>query len=177
MKRKLLKLAKVAAVCTCSVAALSLMFYEFKKNFTINVTASMPLGIYRLTEESVQVNDDVILCPPEREGRVGVERGYLLKGECPCGSAPVLKRIVAVPGDQVAINTIGIFVNGELLKNTMPLRTDSLNRRMPTQNLSKQLEANECLVVSHNDARGFDSRYFGIVGFQQLKKVKPVWIW
>lgn len=177
MKRKLLKLAKLTTVCAGTVAILSWGFSEFQKSFTINVTASMPIGIYRLTEDAVKLNDDVILCPPEREGRVGVERGYLLKGRCPCGSAPMLKQVAAMPGDQVLINRIGIFVNGVLLKNSMPLDKDSLNRPMPTQKLSKLLAPNECLVVSHNDVRGFDSRYFGIVEFQQLKKVEPILVW
>lgn len=176
-KRKLRRFGKICLIAAgvCTMATLVAIRIEY--HFTVNVTASMPIGLYRFVRTEINVKDDVLLCPPEKAGSFAVSRKYLLKGSCPGGSVPLLKQVAAIPGDVVEVDEEGIYVNGILLPKTKPLKTDSFGREMPKLDLKKKLQKNECLVVSHNDEKGYDSRYFGIVDFQRLKKVEPFFVW
>ena len=63
-----------------------------------NLTASLPVGIYRLVDRPVTLGALVAACPPVEAARLGVERGYLPAGRCPGGGAPVLKEVAALGG-------------------------------------------------------------------------------
>ena len=172
-----MKTGKIFALVVGLFLASTLLIWQFREHVTINVTPSMPLGFYWLESDPIKVGDDVLVCPPKRIGQMAVERHYLPKGDCPGGSVPVLKRVVAVAGDRVTVDSRGIFVNSIEVKHTKPKSTDSLGQKLPTIELSTTLTADQCLIASHDDPRGFDSRYFGVVEFQRLKKVSPLWTW
>ena len=172
-KQKLRKFGKFCLMVAGSGCVIALGFYRFQHYFTLNITASMPVGLYKFAETEITVNDDVLLCPPEEAANFAVGRKYLLKGSCPGGSVPLIKQVAALPGDNVRVDENGISVNGVLLPKTKPLKTDSLGREMPKLDMTKKLKKGECLVVSHDDEKGYDSRYFGVVDFQRLKKVEP----
>jgi type IV secretory pathway protease TraF len=56
------------------------------------------------------------------------ERGYLPRGDCPSGVMPIVKKIVAVPGDRVRIERPGLEINGRGLPGTTILSTDTQGR-------------------------------------------------
>ena len=65
----------------------------------INLTPSLPRGLYRVTEVEVRPGALVTFClPPELVRRYGLER-WIARGRCPGGRAPLCKRIALVgPG-------------------------------------------------------------------------------
>jgi conjugative transfer signal peptidase TraF len=95
----------------------------------LNSTGSLPLGLYRVTK--VPNAPLAEFCPPEPFSRMSVERGYRPSGVCLDGNTPLLKPIVARPGDVVVTSERGISVNGQLLRNTVARTKDSKGRPLP----------------------------------------------
>jgi conjugative transfer signal peptidase TraF len=153
--------------------------------FRLNVTPSVPVGIYRVTTDPT---DYVTFClsssrdePAQRYfTRLAIERDYLPPGTCPNGFMPLFKRIVARPGDQVSAATEGIRVNGFLLPHTAPLLFDTRHRplcRIVTAP-SYCLKPGKFWVASSDDVHSFDSRYYGPINESQiLEHMRPVYVW
>jgi conjugative transfer signal peptidase TraF len=128
----------------------------------LNLTASMPVGLYRIVQTRTQRNVLVLICLPESIAEFAHERGYVPNGYCHSGVAPLGKSIVAVPGDTVAMTPAGLQVNGSLIPNSRPLPRDGRNRGLPE--LTTQLSVvppHQFWVLSQYSNRSFDSRYFG----------------
>ena len=154
-----------------SIAAIVTLGYWFNLNW--NLTSSLPMGIYR-TENVDRANlkgKIVSFCPPDTVlFRVARDQGTLKWGHCPSGFAPLLKRVVAVPGDVVrVVNRVvvnGKFVNhGSLIKEVA-----AIYRSAP---VSRTLTDCELWVMGDTED-SFDSRYFGsidlgaVISTQQL---------
>ena len=126
----------------------------------INVTPSAPIGLWlvrpaRLAQ--LQRDDYVLVCPPRVSwiARL-VEQGALLKGECPSGVAPFIKRVAALPGTGYTIGAEGIRVASKLLANTRPLLG------WPYQNPRAATVPGDTLLVYQDAHPGsLDSRYLG----------------
>lgn len=128
----------------------------------LNLTGSMPIGLYRVADVPVKRNTTVLACLPPRIAQFAHARGYVPNGYCRSGVAPVGKEIVAVGGDTVTMTAAGIEVNGHLLLNSRPLRSDARGRALPQlEQRSQVVRSHELWLLSSNSARGFDSRYFG----------------
>ncbi|MDR2945155.1 MAG: conjugative transfer signal peptidase TraF [Candidatus Adiutrix sp.] len=145
--------------------------------FRVNLTPSLPLGVYRLSGEAARKGGLAAFCldvsnPFSRAAR---ERGYLASGACPSGLRPLLKTVAGLPGDHVKITPEALLVNGEALANSARLERDQFGREVPPSLLiTGRIPAGFALVVSQEHAGSFDSRYFGLVPMSSLKTVKPV---
>jgi conjugative transfer signal peptidase TraF len=95
--------------------------------FRLNITNSVPVGVYRIIP-SLHRGAYVLFCLPGGAGRLSVERGYRPRGACPDGGAPFLKQVIALPGDHVSLSASGIAVNGTLLPKTAPFAQDRSGR-------------------------------------------------
>lgn len=140
----------------------------------INVSPSLPLGLYRQTSDP-----DAHLaefCPETPYGRFATERGYRSAGNCPDGAAPLMKPIVATFGDVVKISSRGIAVNGILLPNTAPKTRDGQGRLMePWRSGVYRVERGEVWLGSSYSPWSYDSRYFGPVSEALIRaRLKPV---
>jgi len=143
----------------------------------VNVTRSIPIGLYRVTDAPVGKGEYVIFCPPEsllfEEAR---ERGYIGAGFCPGGYGYMMKRVLAVAGDRVTWGEEGIAVNGKVLPASAPREADKAGRLMWRQELADYvLGESELLLMSDVSWSSFDGRYFGPVDAGQVKGViRPV---
>lgn len=148
--------------------------------FRMNTTVSIPLGIYRLTDDPLVLGSYVIFCPPDNavfhDAR---ERGYISAGFCPAGYGYMMKRILAAKDDVVSVSDDGVRVNGDLLSLSVPLPADGDGRPMPKYRVTQQrLRDTELLLMSDITALSFDGRYFGPIDHTQIVGViKPVMIW
>ena len=128
----------------------------------LNLTGSMPVGLYRIARLPLSRNTTVLACLPPRIAQFAHARAYVPNGYCKSGTAPIGKEIVAVGGDTVSLTAAGIEVNGRLLLNSRPLRSDARGRPLPQWEQRRRLvRSRELWLLSTNSARGFDSRYFG----------------
>jgi conjugative transfer signal peptidase TraF len=142
-----------------------------------NVSPSLPIGLYQVTSKAAGI---VEFCPI---GFVSVEsrsRGYREgPGVCPDGGKPFAKPLVARAGDTVVTSPAGIAVNGRLLPNTAPRRTDHDGRPLrPWPFGSYQVEPGKVWVVSSYNNRSYDSRYFGPIPVGAIRSyLRPVLTW
>ena len=80
----------------------------------------------------------------------------------------LLKRIVAVSGDAVSVNSVGVLINGHLFKHSrayQSVRGVALNP-LPI-GYSHKLAKDEYFVMGDGD-NSFDSRYFGVIGMANI---------
>ena len=154
----------VAAVVVVAFLAAWLSGYSV----AVNSSKSMPRGLYLVGPlNEVQRGQVVALCIPNASAAaIYKARDYLgPSSRCAVGLPPVLKPVVALPGDLVAITEAGTSVNGALLPNSRVFDTDSDGR--PIEHLpvgwTKRLAAGEFFALANISERSLDSRYYGTV--------------
>lgn len=132
----------------------------------INFTASMPIGIYLLLPlqpNGVKRGMLVAACAPSRAAETGRVRGYLAPGPCADDTELLLKSVVALAGDEVAVTLAGVTVNGCLLPHSRAQSHDGSGRRMdPWGGSDYRLPAGRFWLYAPNN-RSWDSRYWGPV--------------
>src|SRR5690349_11619406 len=90
----------------------------------INHTPSLPMGIWGIEplHGQPQQGQIVSVCPPDTDIlRKARDRGYVSWGRCPGGYEPMLKPVIAIPGDVVSITARGVTVNGVPVSNSVRL--------------------------------------------------------
>ncbi|NQY75134.1 MAG: conjugative transfer signal peptidase TraF [Candidatus Margulisbacteria bacterium] len=148
-----------------AIFVMSIMFI-YGNGYRWNRTPSFPMGIWRVErpfDPSRDLGELVLFEPPDTEVfRLARKRGYIPFGFGEGFMAPLIKRVVALEGDEVVINETGVYVNGKLLPKSRPFRTDRKGRALPLGK-GKVLSENEVLLMSDYNERSFDGRYFGVV--------------
>ena len=166
----------ILSVCSLALAALGL-FWAY--GLRVNVTASMPRGVYRLIPGLLERDDLVSFCLEEGDfASLALDRGYLRPGSCPNGLEPLLKRVAGIPGDRLEISQGGIAINGRLWPQSRAVYRDGHDRPMPDAKSlkSRMIPDGLVLVLSDRHPGGFDGRYFGLVPIATLQKVEPVFL-
>lgn len=167
-KHKTAKLLKLLFISSLSVYGFTLL--PSVLNLWINVSSSIPYGVYKRVDKYPQKDDYILFCLEDELAKLSVERRYTTTGNCSFQSAPIGKRVVAAQGDLVKISKKGIEVNGKLLSKTRPSTYDLLERKMPEYSIHRYLDNAEFVVASTKE-NSYDSRYFGIVRGEQVKGV------
>ena len=145
----------------------------------VNTTPSIPLGVYRLTDEPLIKGAYVLFCPPPVAVFVmAKERGYVGAGFCPGGYGQLMKRLVAAKNDRVTITAEGVAVNGQRLPLSKLIKVDGGGRPLPHYAKSWVLGSTEVLVMSDSNSGSFDGRYYGSIQRSQIVGViRPVFTW
>lgn len=148
----------------------------------INLSPSAPVGIFVAkavahSGDQLQRGILVAVCLPAGIARWGRGRGYLMRGGCSDGTAPVGKTIVAIAGDTVRVGAEGLAVGGHLICRTSPLGRDGEGRTMPrVADGAYPVGDGEIWLISTYTARSWDSRYFGPVSATGVvAMLRPVW--
>ena len=162
--------APALALAITSLAAFGLCAWG---GIRFNSTGSLPVGLYRLsTAADANLAE---FCPPEPLSRLSVVRQYRNRGNCPDGDNPLMKPIVASPGDVVVLSESGLKVNGKLLGNTAPRSQDSKARPLPHYPFGTyRVSSGTVWVASSYHRLSFDSRYFGPIPTSIIRhRLKP----
>ena len=139
-----------------------------------NYTHSAPFGLYRAQFDSeVAIHSPapyVFFCPDRRWPSMQGEPNYRdPMRTCPDGFSPLIKPVVAWPGDLVTVSASGISVNGHLLRNSEPIVRDSKGQQLcPFATGEYHVGPKELWVVSSFSPRSFDSRYFGPIPLKSV---------
>lgn len=143
----------------------------------INTSYSLPLGLYTTTDEP---NAELIeFCPAEPFASESATRSYRTRGfACSDGAVPLLKPIVARPGDLVVVSLEGIIVNGHLLRKTRPAPADASGRPLNPWPIGLYgVEPGTVWVASTYNAGSYDSRYMGPIHISQIRRrLRPLWL-
>jgi len=131
----------------------------------LNVTGSLPVGLYFVSRAAPNRGSLVLVCLPVWVAAFAKARGYVPQGgSCPEGLVPVGKRVCALPGDTVTVTPTGLLVNGTPVPNSRPLGWDHEGRPLPRLEVGRYVVRPGALwLVSSYSRFSFDSRYFGAV--------------
>lgn len=144
----------------------------------VNMTPSIPLGIYRTSSEPIRKGAYVMFCPPEKAVfRLALKRRYIEPGNCPVGSYPMMKRILAAKNDRVEIGPNGVAINGVIVPDSKPRAKDGAGRPLPRYVASGIVQPGSFIVLGENPV-SFDSRYYGPIAREQITTViHPIVTW
>jgi len=117
-----------------------------------NPSYSAKVGWYKLTtNEPPKLGSQVAAYAPEWARRLADERGYLPY------DYPLIKTVWAVEGDEVCYH-----------KSSVSVPKDVLGRDMAVLSGCHLLMSGEYMLLSPDVQTGFDSRYFGPVGLENI---------
>ena len=154
--------AGIAGVMTLAVIATgSQIIFPPSPVLFYNPSYSAKVGWYRLKpNEPVLLGSQVAAYAPEWARRFADERGYLPY------DYPLIKTVWAVHGDEVCYNNQSFSVPKR--PDIPVLGQDVLGRDMPQKSGCIVLKSGEYLIISPDVQTGFDSRYFGSVGRENI---------
>jgi conjugative transfer signal peptidase TraF len=137
----------------------------------LNLTGSLPIGLYVVTHGPPTRDAVVLVCLPEAWAELARSRGYVPNGNsCTGGAMPVGKPVFALPGDTVVLTESGLILNGRPVANTRPLPFDRRGRPLPRLEAGAHVVgAGELWIVSRYSPFSFDSRYFGAVPLANVR--------
>lgn len=143
-------IAALAAVSIIAVTAVA----DMPTRLVWNVSESVPTGLYAVRDDG-RLKPGVIaaVMPPEPLGGWLVEGGYLGRG------APLLKRVEALPGQQVCRIDGRITVDGRL--RALARDADRFGRPLQRWSGCVVVGEGQLFLLNADDPDSLDGRYFG----------------
>lgn len=153
---------KVMHVLGFLIGVASVLLLVGLLGFRFNLSASLPLGVYRVTSDPPDRGVVVHVCLPRDVSEFALKRGYLGPGSCPAGVRPLGKVVLAVEGDVVTLNRDEVRVNGHSVPESATASKDGRGRRLPHFPWGTyRLRTGELWLFSAYHPNAYDSRYFG----------------
>lgn len=152
---------RIAVVTALLFLPVALFAVTYGMGLRINLTPSYPLGIWRIEmlSRAISIGDRIFICPPlTQEFRRARERGYLRRGHCPGWLSPLIKSVVALPGQSIEIGA-SVVIDGVNLQQSAVQPSDGSGR--PITPYPGGVVPPGFLFL-HSPFKGsYDSRYFG----------------
>ena len=150
-------MSRVATLLTTLGAAALVMFTMGTKPaayYIWNASESVPIGLYRLQPTGrLFVTQLVAVQPPEPTANFLADGGYLPRG------IPMLKRVLALPGQTVCRDDLTITVDGTRVGEAR--ERDSRGRPLPVWQGCRVVGEDEVFLMNWQSAGSLDGRYFG----------------
>ena len=163
--------ARRATVFTTSVATVLLLstIGRAPPRYIWNASNSVPIGLYRLQPmTNLVVTELVAIQPPELLAAFLDRNGYL-----PIG-VPMLKRVLALPGQKVCRSRLTIAVDGVEVGQAQ--ERDGRGRPLPAWNGCRVIADGDIFVMNWQSTDSLDSRYFGpLPASAVIGRAVPVW--
>jgi conjugative transfer signal peptidase TraF len=153
-----------AARSSSAALALWLAATAITSGLVVNVSPSLPLGVYRRVAGPPVRGTLVLVCLSDTIGRLALARGYLGPGACPGGAGRLGKTVAAIPGDTVDVEASGVTINGHSITGSAPRAHDRAGRPLPSVAPGPWVvpPGTLFLLATHHPL-SFDSRYYGVV--------------
>jgi conjugative transfer signal peptidase TraF len=134
-----------------------------------NASNSVPIGLYRIQATTrLAVTELVAVQPPDLLAAFLDLNGYL-----PIG-VPMLKRVLALPGQTVCRTGLQIAVDGVDVGDAR--ERDGQNRPLPVWHGCRVIADGDVFVMNGQPADSLDSRYFGpLPASAVIGRAVPVW--
>lgn len=134
-----------------------------------NASASVPIGLYAVhPAHKLAVTELVVVRPPEHLARFLGERHYLPVG------VPMLKRVLALPGQTVCRNERTITVDGIAMGDA--LERDSRGRPLPVWHGCQRIPDGQVFLMNWQSEDSLDGRYFGLLPITAIVgRADPIW--
>ena len=134
-----------------------------------NASASVPIGLYAVHPAgALHVTELVMVQPPEALASFLDERRYLPRG------VPMLKRVLALPGQTVCRTDRAIAVDGIAMGDA--LNRDRSGRPLPVWQGCRRIPAGEVFLMNRQSEDSLDGRYFGLLPVTTIVgRADPLW--
>jgi conjugative transfer signal peptidase TraF len=134
-----------------------------------NASNSVPIGLYRVQPaRRLAVTELVAVQPPDLLAAFLDLNGYL-----PIG-VPMLKRVLALPGQTVCRNGLTITVDGVEVGDAQ--ERDGRGRPLPVWHECRVIADGDVFVMNWQSADSLDGRYFGpLPASAVIGRAAPVW--
>jgi len=134
-----------------------------------NASASVPIGLYVVGRANqLQVDDLVVVRPPEDVAAFLAEGGYLPRGVL------LLKQILALRGQTVC--RLGRAITVDSLAVGDARERDSRGRALPLWQGCRVIAEGDVFLMNRQSADSFDGRYFGPLPVASVVgHAKPLW--
>ena len=99
IKRRLFFFVVMPLVVLCA------SYFIFTRYFVINITDSMPIGLYKkINANNLEKGDIVSVCLDNNKARLAIQNSIIVANDqCSNGSQMLVKKIIATPDDQIEI--------------------------------------------------------------------------
>ena len=144
-----------AITTTAAVSLLGILsLVSFAPKLIWNASASTPIGLYSIdSDELPEVTDLVAVDAPEPLATFLADRGYLPRG------VPLMKRIVALPGQRVCRTGLAITVDAVWMGDA--LDRDRRGNPLPVWRGCRVVAEGELFLMNGQVRDSLDGRYFG----------------
>jgi conjugative transfer signal peptidase TraF len=165
MTRRSIMLTAIAGVA----ALLPFTIFNPAPVLVWSVSESAPIGLYYVQPAgTLFVTTLVLAVPPEPLARSLAQAGYLPRG------IPLLKRILAVPGQSVCRDKLIITVDGVEVGTAR--ERDRRGRSLPTWQGCRAIANGEVFLMNWDEPASLDSRYFGPLPTSAIiGRADPLW--
>lgn len=165
-------MARKAAIFLVICVAVNMVFEMMPKIIYVNVTSSLPQGIYvRVPREEIKKGDYIVYEPSEEVKEMIIKNGW---GD---GKHDFLKKVGAVSGEKYTIDseTLAFKIGGKYVGQVY--EKDNAGNELPKMRGKFEVPKGYVLPVAAS-ARSFDGRYSGAIPESEIKaKVIPVFLW
>ena len=145
----------------------------------VNLTGSVPTGIYLRQSHQPVLGSLVAACLPAEVAEAALIHGYVGRGEkCPSSTRPVLKRIAGTAGAWVELGSQGLKVDGQEVDRSRIRSHDRKGRPLVLRVSYPYRVVGDHLLLLAAHPFSYDGRYFGPVPRDAvLGTYRPWWIW
>jgi conjugative transfer signal peptidase TraF len=137
--------------------------------FVWNVSESVPIGLYHVGPAvELDVTDLVVAMPPEPLATFLAAGGYLPR------DVPLIKRVIALPGQTVCRNGLTIVVDGIDMGSARA--RDHRGRALPSWQGCRIVSRGEVFLMNWDEPASLDGRYFGPIPVAAVVgRAYPLW--
>ncbi len=163
------RFAWVIATCFATLGATIPAFVDMPKKLIWNASASVPVGLYAVQQpDGIAITDIAIVAPPEPVARFLEDGGYIPRG------VPLMKQVLALPGQRVCRKNFLITVNGVAMG--MARKHDRSGRDLPIWQGCRIIARDEVFLMNWQSADSLDDRYFGPLPASSIVgRAMPLW--
>ena len=171
---------KILKITIGTILTLVLLFtLIYQLGYRINLSESYPRGIYKsIPKKTIDYGDFVMFCPKNSPlMQEALKRQYILRGQCRGGYYPLLKKVVALQGDNVEIKEY-VYINGEKQKKSKLYKKDPKGNLLPKSKENNiSIKKGYMFLLSDYHELSFDSRYIGAVEINKtISLMKPYYL-
>ena len=144
--------------------------FPVSPRFIWNASESVPIGLYAIHPAgALHVTELVVVRPPDSLAQFLADRRYLPKG------VPMLKRVLALPGQSVCRSGHTITVDGVAMGDA--LDRDSRSRTLPVWQGCQRIPDGQVFLMNWQSKDSLDGRYFGPTRPRELiGRARALWL-
>jgi conjugative transfer signal peptidase TraF len=152
-----------------TAALLSTIAAKSPTHFIWNASESVPIGLYGVRPTGrLFVTELVVIQPPEPLATFLAQGNYLPRG------IPMLKRVLALPGQTVCRDHLTITVDG--IEVGEARERGSRGRPLPIWRGCRVVADGEVFLMNWQSADSLDGRYFGVLAITAIVgRAEPLW--